>query len=72
MSDGRCDRLAAPTPGNMNIEPDPPKGLMDRAKGMALKGGTALLLAFIAYHVAFSALKAIGFWIGSAALGGTC
>ena len=56
----------------MNIEPDPPKGLMDRAKGMALKGGTALLLAFIAYHVAFSALKAIGFWIGSAALGGTC
>ena len=53
------------------MEPEP-KGFLQRAQGMAIKGTGALLLLFIAYtcyHVALGALRAIGVWVGSGILG---
>ena len=54
-----------------SMEPEP-KGFLQRAQGMAIKGTGALLLLFIAYtcyHVALGALRTIGFWVGSGILG---
>jgi hypothetical protein len=54
-----------------SMEPEP-KGFLQRAQGMAIKGTGALLLLFIAYtcyHVALGALRAIGVWVGSGILG---
>lgn len=54
--------------GTGSLEPEK-KGLVARLKGTLLKGAGALVLAFVAYHMARSAFRTIAFWVVTPVLG---
>ena len=51
-----------------SLEPEK-KGFVARAKGLLLKGVGALVLTFVAYHMARSAFRTIAFWMVTPVLG---